>query len=303
MNSPSLSEYLNAADNVLGIQSGSLKSNTMYDPPSLHLSLVTSDLDPSAGFGAALYKTNANQYIVAFSATSITALPAVANYVQSGGDLQATLGLMAADRYSVGTIYDGSTFSENQFPTQLGDDIDNVMNAVTGAAKQNNIPTGDIYVAGDSLGGVDAEYAMHKFSSLIGGGAAFNATGLPQYSAPTDPKEGSYNFTTYLTYGDPVSNWASDAPGGEILGLTNQDHFGNVVWIGDGLNELGLCVGYKDNLIGIKNTQTSDVGLPLEGFGNFDNLFSGKNVVTNYFMQLHGDPAPDLEKEGYVIGG
>jgi hypothetical protein len=277
--SPSISEYLYATVSVgslNGIQNPSSSHyNSAFDMTSLLSSPSSATKD---GFFAALYQTHSSapgqsKYIVSFEA--------------SGSQ---------TDAYGLGTRSDDAFLLTNSFPENLADDIDNCMKYVIGLAQGAKIPTEDIFVTGGSLGGTEAEYAMQQFSSQIGGGAAFNSTGLPQYSAvKDDPNKNSYNFTNYETYGDPVSNWASDALGGQALGLKDQDHFGSVVWSGAPWAQCVFALGNLSQLWGITNTQN---GTEPQGSQNLVNMF---DQSADPFISLHGPYLISaLSEEGYI---
>ena len=100
-------------------------------------------------------------------------------------------------------------------------------NEVSQAAKSDGYTSDDVFVTGHSLGGIEAEYVAQQTGL---GGASFDATGIPpSATAVGDGK----NFTDYLHYGDPVSNYASDASGDGQYKPTDLSHYGNVVFFGD----------------------------------------------------------------------
>jgi hypothetical protein len=246
------------------------------------------------GFFAAVYETPQNQYIVAFQ------------YSEFGNDAQP----IAGNPYSAATVSNSAAFADNQFPSQLASDISGFMNSVELLAAINGVSNQNIFVTGVSQGSVEAEYAMNQGAApgfgQLGGGAAFESTGLPQYSAATDPNSAyeDANFTNYLTYGDPVSSWSSDAsdPGaspvalatsaGLVLGLHNQDHVGRIVGVGDPSLQTGLDLSYFLDDIGFRSgVVNSQNAPPPEALQNLETMFSPS---ADPWSVLHADGVAGL---------
>jgi hypothetical protein len=86
-----------------------------------------------------------------------------------------------------------------------------------------------VYVAGHSLGGIEAEMECRALGVNCGGGATFGATGLPGNSA-----SGQANLINFVDYGDPVGNGSTD-PGSPLASLftpVNMLHYGKVIMVG-----------------------------------------------------------------------
>ena len=94
----------------------------------------------------------------------------------------------------------------------------------------------NIFITGHSLGGLEAEWAALNIPGLTG--ETFAAPGLPGYTSdPSTPA-----LIDYIDRGDPLANFASDTPAGQLYGLTNIAHVGSVMPIGPTSNGLELMV-------------------------------------------------------------
>jgi hypothetical protein len=88
---------------------------------------------------------------------------------------------------------------------------------------------GPIYVAGHSLGGIEAQMEAKALGANCGGGATFGASGLPGNTS-----SGPSTLVNYVDYGDPVGNGSTD-PGSPLASLFapgNMRHFGAVMMLG-----------------------------------------------------------------------
>jgi hypothetical protein len=74
----------------------------------------------------------------------------------------------------------------------------------------------------------------------IDGGAAFNASGLPN-NTTSNP-----NFDIYNEYGDPVSNTSSSSAAGQAAGFQNMDYNGTVHWYGNQADQQTLIDAAND---------------------------------------------------------
>jgi hypothetical protein len=104
--------------------------------------------------------------------------------------------------------------------------------ATQGAAREN------VYVAGHSLGGAEAEYvaAQLDLSGATFGAPGIHASAIPDGSPP--------DLKNYVVYGDPVGNYSADPPNrlSNILFSDDIHHFGKVEYIGSPVGGLQLDV-------------------------------------------------------------
>jgi autotransporter passenger strand-loop-strand repeat protein len=205
---PSLSDYLNASADAYD-QPFTPSGGLTYFLDQNGQAIVSSSTQLGDGFYAAVYENANGNLIVSFEGTWET--PAA---------------------YGVGVDLADNALRNGTIPNSLRDAVAFLNNIVIPNAAAHNISLSDIFVTGHSLGATEAEYVMESVPGL-GGGAGFGGTGVPGY---TDFYSYS-NFTNYLNYGDPVANLSSDSAAGEAYGVANQDHVGNVIWIGNQTNQ------------------------------------------------------------------
>ena len=100
---------------------------------------------------------------------------------------------------------------------------------VIGEAIVQGYSLSDITVTGHSLGAAEAEYVAATYGL---GGVAFAPPGIVTSVTPT------VSFTSYVDYGDPVGNYASNPPDnmGEIVQSSDIRHFGTQVLRGNPLD-------------------------------------------------------------------
>lgn len=160
MGNPTVQDFLNASKYVYNQVPGS--STSSASPPIGLKPLVVggqqiSQSIASDGFSAAAYTTTTGQIIIAYAGT-------VPGFTGFNG---ASLGADAA--IATGSI-----------PNALTDAASFAQQVIT-AAQQQGLDPSNIFVAGHSLGGIEAQYVMTQISGL-GGGANFGGTGVPGYS-------------------------------------------------------------------------------------------------------------------------
>ena len=181
MTKPSTSDFLAAAD---AAYSG--------DPAGTSgLSLLTgADGRPvtgtraADGFRGVAFETDAGQVIVSFEGTELGSLQTKPTFVRA--QIQA----------------DGQ-IAEGRDPSLYADALRFTRRAVATAAAQG-VPRGDIFVAGHSLGGAEAEYVAVKTGL---GGDTFGAPGIPAADINTGLAS---TLTNFVDYGDPVGNYSAD---------------------------------------------------------------------------------------------
>jgi hypothetical protein len=255
---PTPSEYLNAALSAKD-QNGATNFTPYGGLQQFTVNGVALSSDPAElgdGFYASVYQNSSGQLIVAFGPTSLNPFTA----------------------YGQGTLADDAAIANNQMPLALQNDITQFMQQVVQTASEQNISASNIFVAGYSLGGTEAEYAMTvaPYGEQIGGGAAFDSTGLPQYNN----NGGQFsNFRNYLMYGDPVSNDSSDSPAGQAAGLANQDHLGQVQFFGNQADQQTLTTAEQDWGGLLTNQEAQESLAATLSIGALDFHFS--NVITN----------------------
>jgi hypothetical protein len=175
---------------------------------------IAADYIPTDGFFAGAFLTNDNQIIIAYEGTVF--------------NLFSTFG--------TATVKDDYAIFEGKIAQALVD-AGNFAVSISAEAASYGVSQSDIFVTGHSLGGIEAEYASLKLDLT---GVAFGATGLPGYTQ----KSVQPNFVTYVDYGDPVGNFASNMPflTGEMgyAPSSGMDHVGSVVMVGNPTDALGL---------------------------------------------------------------
>ena len=113
---------------------------------------------------------------------------------------------------------------------------------VVKAAAADGISASNVFVTGDSLGGIEAEYTAQQTGLA---GIAFEPTGIaPDSSANGNGAAGSCkNFIDVVTYGDTVANLASDIDieqplaGPYVPGGGTDPHYGQEFFIGEPANQ------------------------------------------------------------------
>jgi len=110
----------------------------------------------------------------------------------------------------------------------------NFAKTVLSDAAAKGIASANVFLTGQSLGGIEAEYVAQQTGLA---GIAFDPTGVPNNS---DAHSGS-NFVDIVTAGDPVGNYASDLkteqPFAPSSGL---NHYGQVITIGSAADNTTL---------------------------------------------------------------
>ncbi len=157
---------------------------------------------PLAGFYAAAVETSAHQTLIAFeSATPVGVYGAAST---------------AAAAFAVA----------GDIPPALTDALAFSRSVIA----ESSVSKANIFVAGYSLGAVEAEYVASK-SGL--GGAGFGGAGVAGYVAT--PSHAHSNFINYIDYGDPFGNFASDTPNAAddpLISSANMGHVGQIVMVG-----------------------------------------------------------------------
>jgi hypothetical protein len=128
---------------------------------------------------------------------------------------------------SDGMIMDGDVSGLKGLQAAVSQFITAVKNQALSQKPPISTDTGNIFVAGSSLGGYEAEWAASQNGF---GGASFGGPGMPGYTAPQNK---AMNFTNYILSGDPVGNYASDTGIDFPIAMSNLgSHYGQVTLIG-----------------------------------------------------------------------
>lgn len=175
-------------------------------------------------------------------------------------------------------------------------------------AEERGSAPAPIYVTGHSLGGAEAEYVALQNNFTVGG-AAFGAPGIAQYTNSSPPA----NFVSYVAYGDPVANYASDVRGETgFAPTTGMDHVTSglsPVLVGVPANAANLALAslaFNANLpplvpdslpTGLKLALWPS-GIPFVGIGLLGNI--GNHDLAGYAFGL-GLSVPGLSASGYTV--
>ncbi len=201
---PTPEQYINAADWAYTQGQASLPSDlgltrmTYLDGENLEL------YSQDTGFYGAALLTASHQVIITFEGTNLFT-----------GDDAFTAAQLADDT----AIFEGVTAPS--FITAAAFTLDVIAEALLQGYNRS-----EIFVTGHSLGAAEAEYVAATTGL---GGVAFAPPGLVTTVIP------SVTFTSYVDYGDPVGNYASDPPDnmGSIVQDPDIKHYGTQVLIGN----------------------------------------------------------------------
>ncbi len=210
---PTVAQFLDAANEAYD-DTGALGPPAGLTPFLVNGRQVTL-LNEADGISARVWLTGQNQIVIAFEGTSTAPVDVVANPLLTLTQLLSSVGAFA-----------GTT------PASETDALAFTRQVIADAAQQG-YSSSNIFVTGHSLGGIQASYVAQQTGL---GGMAFESTGIPKSS--TSVGNGS-NFVSFVTYGDPVGNYASDVKGEQPLAPAyapgqsgTLPHYGQVVMIG-----------------------------------------------------------------------
>ena len=239
MSKPSTSDFLAAAD---AAYSG--------DPAGTSGLSILTGLDGSPvqatkaadGFHGVALETASGQVIISFEGTALSSLQSRPTFVdaQLAGDEAIAKGQDAA------AYADALRFA----------------NRAVAAAEAQGIAPSDVFVAGHSSGGAQAEYVAVKTGL---GGDTFGAPGIPAADMNTGLPS---HLTNFVDYGDPVGNY-SDNPDhvGHLLMGDNIERYGKATYIGQASDARSLDEAGK--LYGTSTAGTAvAAGLVVQGVAN-----------------------------------
>ncbi len=156
---------------------------------------------PAEGFHGVALETASGQVIISFEGTALGSLQTRPKFVQA-------------------QIAGDEAIANGQDAAAYADALRFANRAVAVAEAQGTAPS-DIFVAGHSLGGAQAEYVAVKTGLA---GETFGAPGIPS----ADINSGlPSRLTNFVDYGDPVGNYSD-----------NPDHVGNLL-MGEGIERYG----------------------------------------------------------------
>lgn len=207
MPTPSTADFLNAA-------------NLAYEPdlilPEGWSRLVPDTQDDATGLYGLAFRTAAGQIIVAYRGTDLDALST---------DPQFAVAQIQADQQ----IFKGQ--QPAAFGTALG-----FVRGVLAAASAQGIASGDVFVAGHSLGAALAEYVATQTGL---GGTTFGAPGIVVTNAAADAGSG---LVDYVDYGDPVGNYSGNPNDeGALLQSAAITRYGDATYLGSANDRLALA--------------------------------------------------------------
>ncbi|MBN8874160.1 MAG: Hint domain-containing protein [Rhodospirillales bacterium] len=203
-----LEEYINAADwaysqggDPLPTGLGFTYLNGAVDGTPLQL------YSQDTGFYGAALVTSSGQVVITFEGTNFFTGNDTFTAAQVADDAAITAGVTAP-----------SFLTAALFTAE-----------VIGEAEVQGYDLSDITVTGHSLGAAEAAYVAATYGL---GGVAFAPPGIVTSVTP------SVSFTSYVDYGDPVGNYASDPPDnmGNIVQSEEIRHFGTQILRGDPLD-------------------------------------------------------------------
>lgn len=248
--------------------------------------------DDSVGFHAGAYQHSATGYVViAFEGpSSATLIRAYVGWGLWGGASRIDKML------SEGVVPEPYERKVRSFVDSLKDRV---------GWERLSSRSGAIFMAGNSLGGYAAQIAASHFTrqGMRCGGASFGGPGIPNF-LPQNPGD----FQSYVTYGDPVANAASDTgidwsqaatvwPGAAKFGA----HYGEVVMIGDRGDHERLKSA-------IKTTTSTQVRYPLNL--TIGQLYAAKwqqlmrlHHYSHYLTLLPKSIPPGLSSDACPVGG
>jgi hypothetical protein len=207
------------------------------------------------GFYGAAFLTAANQVIVAFEGTHISALEDDPEFV-------------AAQVLADGIIFAGLA------PPAYGDGLRFTEAALAAAAAQG-IPETAFYITGHSLGGAVAAFVAAQLNLP---GETFGAPGILAAAIPTGMAS---KLTNYVEYGDTVGNYSAEP---DVLNGFVQSpdilRFGPPSYIGDPLAALALEAAGQ--LFGPGTTEEENE----EGLVALGALATQYHVLTTYALDL-----------------
>lgn len=207
------------------------------------------------GFYGAAFLTAANQVIVAFEGTHVSALSSDPEFV-------------AAQVLADGLIFAGIA------PPAFGDALRFTEAALAAAAAQG-IPETAVYLTGHSLGGGEAAFVAAQLNLP---GETYGAPGLPPGTIPTGATS---LLTNYVEYGDPVGNYSAEP---DVLNGFVQSpdilRFGPPSYLGSPL--AGLALQAAGLLFGPDSTPEENA----EGLAALGALARQYHVLTTYAADL-----------------
>ncbi|TDH62464.1 hypothetical protein E2C06_11375 [Dankookia rubra] len=221
------------------------------------------------GFYGAAFLTAANQLVLAFEGTHISALSSDPEFV-------------AAQVLADGLIFAGIV------PPAFGDAV-RFAEAALAAAAALGIPDTAVYLTGHSLGGGEAAFVAAQLDLP---GETYGAPGLPPGSIPAGA---SSLLTNYVEYGDPVGNYSAEP---DVLNGFVQSpgilRFGPPSYLGNPLE--GLALQAAGALFGPDSTAEENAA----GLAALGALARQYHVLTTYAadlgvkLQAPGEPLSDF---------
>ncbi|MBW4023180.1 MAG: hypothetical protein HIU92_08555 [Proteobacteria bacterium] len=215
--SPSVSQYLNAAYWAYAQAGTPYPDGNTALPTGFSYLLVNGapliDYTPGTGFYAAALLTGTGQVMIAFEGTNLYTGNDTFTSAQTIDDAAITAGIVAPS-YQTALSFTQTVLTDA---------------AAAGYARS------DVYLAGHSLGGADAQFVAAQTGLA---GATFGGPGIPSGSIPSGQ---TASVTDYVERGDPVGNYAQGGNESALLKANNVVHYGTADFIGSYLGTAALA--------------------------------------------------------------
>lgn len=265
MAAPSPSEFLNAAAAAYSVDPAS--QSTLLTNAGGTAVVATR---PRDGFHGIATLTDAGQVIVSFEGTDLQSLQTKPTLV--GAQVQADAQIYAGE--SPALYADALRFTQRALRV----------------AEAQGISSDDVFVAGHSLGGAEAEYVSAQTGLA---GETFGAPGIP---AGEIPAGSTSNLVNYVDYGDPVGNYSGNPNRlGGVLASDSIERYGDATYIGNPSDARAL--GTAGRLFG-----TSDVGTDA-AFGILAKATIDHHLLQGYAADLGVSLASDAgTQSGLSVG-
>lgn len=239
MSKPSTSDFLAAADAAYSGDPAGTSGLSLLTGPNGSPVEATRAAD---GFHGVALETASGQVIIAFEGTALGSLDTRPTFVQAQ---------LAGDE----------AIAEGQDAASYADALRFAKRAVAAAEAQGVAPS-DIFVAGHSSGGAQAEYVAVKTGL---GGDTFGAPGIPSADMNTGLPS---HLTNFVDYGDPVGNYSGDPDRvGNLLMGEGIERYGRPTYVGQASDARSLAIAGQ--LYGTSDAgSAAAAGLVVQGIAN-----------------------------------
>lgn len=240
---------------------------------------------PKDGFHGVALETGSGQVIIAFEGTALGSLSTRPTFVEA-------------------QLVGDEAIAKGQDPAAYADAL-RFANRAMAVAEAQGIDSSNIFVAGHSSGGAEAEYVAVKTGL---GGETFGAPGIPAADINTGLPS---HLTNFVDYGDPVGNYSANPNRvGNLLMGDDIVRYGRPTYVGQasdsaslaaagrlyGSSDLGTAAAASLVIQGVVNHHligdyAADLGVTLPG----GNGGAGSNLTA---ADIKGALAPFLDSAG-----